>query len=76
MKSFRNQQPLVELNLYPAILKSIEDMSIELDMFPSMPMHKCFLGVEKSLLNQTKNILLSGRKPAQAKFWKELNKPM
>jgi hypothetical protein len=24
-------------------------------MFPSMPMHFCFLGVEKSLIDQTKN---------------------
>jgi hypothetical protein len=40
-------------------------------MFPSMPMHMCFLGVEKSLLDQTKNILLNGRKPLRAKFQKK-----
>ena len=76
MKSLRKSQPLVDSESYPAILKSFKDMNIELDMFPSMPMHMCFLGVEKSLLDQTKNILQSGRVTAQAKFWKELIKPM
>jgi hypothetical protein len=45
-------------------------------MFPSMPMHMCFLGVEKSLLDQTKNVLLNGRKPLRAKFQKKLIQPM
>jgi hypothetical protein len=41
-------------------------------MFPSMPMHLCFLGVEKSLIDQTKNIILNGKKTVQGKFWKQL----
>jgi hypothetical protein len=76
MKSLRNGQPLVDSESYPAIFKSFKNLSIELNMFPSMPMHMCFLGVEKSLLDQTKNILLNGRKPLQAKFWKQLIQPM
>ncbi len=76
MKSLRNGQPLVDSESYPAIFKSFKNLSIEMNMFPSMPMHMCFLGVEKSLLDQTKNILLNGRKPLQAKFWKQLIQPM
>jgi hypothetical protein len=76
MKSLQNGQPLVDSESYPAIFKSFKNLSIELNMFPSMPMHMCFLGVEKSLLDQTKNILLIGRKPLQEKFWKKLIQPM
>jgi hypothetical protein len=74
--SFRNRQPLVESESYPEIFKCIKDIHIELNIFPSMSMHLCFLGKEKSLIDQTKNIILNGRISVQGNFWKHLNHPM
>jgi hypothetical protein len=74
IKSLRNRngESLVESESYPAILKCFKELHIDLNMFPSMPMHLCFLGVEKSLIDQTKNIILNGKKTVQGKFWKQL----
>ena len=66
----RNENPLEESESYPKIFKCFKDLHIELNMFPSMPMHLCFLGIEKSLIDQTKNIFLNGR------IWKNLIQPM
>lgn len=76
MWSLRNEKPLEESESYPEIFKCFKDLHIELNMFPSMPMHLCFLGIEKSLIDQTKNIILNGRKTDQAQFWKNLIQPM
>jgi hypothetical protein len=57
IKSLRKGESLVESESYPAIFKCFKELHIELNMFPSMPMHFCFLGVEKSLIDQTKNII-------------------
>jgi hypothetical protein len=54
MKSLRNGQPLVDSESYPAIFKSFTNLSIELNIFPSMPMHMCFLGVENPCLIKLK----------------------
>ena len=76
IKSLRKGESLVESESYPAIFKCYKELHIELDMFPSMPMHMCFLGVEKSLIDQTKNIILNGKKTVQGKFWKQVIQPM
>ena len=39
--------------------------------FGTMPMHMCFLGVEKSLLSKTK-LLVNRRKSNQNKLWHDL----
>jgi hypothetical protein len=52
IKSPRNRQPLVESEGYPAIFKCFKELPIILNMVPSMPMHLCFLGIEKSLIDQ------------------------
>ena len=46
--------PLVEPELYPKIFKCFQDLHFELNIFPSMSMHLCCLGVEKSMIDQTK----------------------
>ena len=61
MKTMREGQPVVESDSYPEIFKDFKDLHNELSMFPLMPMHVCFLGVEKTLIDQTKNIILSGK---------------
>ena len=76
MKSLRKGESLVESESYPAIFKCFKELHIELNMFPSMPMHMCFLGIKKSLIDQTKNIILNGKKTVQGKFWKQLIQPM
>ena len=76
MKTMRTGQPVVECDSYPEIFKGFKDLHIELNMFPSMPMHLCFLGVEKSLIDQTKNIILNGKITAQGTFWRKLTQPM
>jgi hypothetical protein len=35
-------------------------------------MRLCFLGVEKSLIDQSKNIILNGMKTVQGKSWKQV----
>ena len=76
MKIMRQGQPIVESEIYPEIFKGFKDLHIELNMFPSMPMHMCFLGVEKTLIDQTKNIILSGKITAQGTFWRKLTQAM
>jgi hypothetical protein len=68
MKTMRQGQPIVESETYPEIFKGFKDLHIELNMFPSMPMHMCFLDVEKTLIDQTKNIIISVKITAQATF--------
>ena len=72
MKSLRNGQPLVDSESYPAIFKSFKNLSIEMNMFPSMPMHMCFLGVEKSLLDQTKKYFSMEGNPYKQNFGNNL----
>jgi len=76
IKSLQNGESFVESESYPAIFKCYKELHIKLNMFPSMPMHLCFLGVEKSLIDQTKNIILNGKQTFQEKFWKQLIQPM
>jgi len=59
MKTMREGQPVVESDSYPEIFKGFKDLHIELNMFSLMPMHLGFFGVEKTLIDQTKNIMLS-----------------
>ena len=58
--SLRNGQPLVESESYPEIFKCFKDLHIELNMFPSIPVHLCFLD-RKVTDQQTNNIILIGR---------------
>jgi hypothetical protein len=76
MWSLRNGKPLEESESYPEIFKYFKGLHIELNMFLSMPMHLCFLGIVKSLIDQTKNIILNGRKNNQGDFWKQVIHPM
>ncbi len=72
--SLRDGLPLVESELYHEIFKFLQDLHIELNVFPSIPMRLCFPGPEKLLINQTKN--LNSRKNMQGNFWKQLIQPM
>ena len=48
MKSLRKGESLVESESYPAIFNCFKELHIKLNMFPSMTMHMCFLGVKNN----------------------------
>ena len=68
MKSLRKGESLVESESYPAIFKCFKELHIKLNMFPSMPMHMCFLGIKKSLTDQTKILFSMERKLSKGNF--------
>ncbi len=76
MKTMREGQPVVESDSYPEIFNGFNDRHIELNMFPLMPMHLCFLGVEETLIDKIKNIILRGKITAQGTFWQKLIQAM
>ncbi len=64
-----------ESESYPPLLKVYENLDLKLRQFPDMPMHMCALGVEKSLIFQTK-LLVRRRDPEQNKVWHALTKSL
>ena len=74
--SLKARQPLDESKSYHTIFKCYKDVHVKLDMFLSMPMHLCFFGVEKLLIDQMKNVILYGRNPDQGKYWNKLLESM
>jgi hypothetical protein len=54
-------------------VKRFEDLDVELDAFPAMPMHLLFLGIEKALIKVTHKIKLNGINEVKV-FWKEFMK--
>jgi hypothetical protein len=53
---------------YPLILKKYKELGIEMNKFGTMPMHLCFLGIEKSLISKTDLIVRRSIKE-QNLFW-------
>ena len=68
-----NGTPFEKCSWYPELLKRFEDLDVELDAFPSMPMHLLFLGIEKALIKVTHKIKLNGSNEVKV-FWKEFMK--
>ena len=66
-----NGVPAQSSQWYPAIFAQCESLGIEMKRFGTMPMHMCFLGVEKSLLSKTK-LLVNRRNSNQNKLWHDL----
>ena len=64
-----------ESESYPPLLRVCENLNLKLRQFPDMPMHMCALGVEKSLIFQTK-LLVRRRDTEQNKVWHELKKSL
>jgi hypothetical protein len=55
-KAIRARRPFDEVLAANPVLKQYLELCIELDMYPSIPMHMFFLGVQKSLLVEGKNL--------------------
>ena len=52
----------VESQHFPLILKHYNELRIELNHFQTMPMHLCFLGIEKNLISKTELIVKQNNK--------------
>ncbi len=55
----------------PSILRNYATINVEMDSFQTMPMHMCFLGIEKSLIGLT-SILANRRDHSQNDAWHKL----
>ena len=55
-KAIRARKSFDEVLATNPVLKQYLELCIELDMYPSIPMHMFFLGVQKSLLVEGKNL--------------------
>ena len=55
---------------FPSILRSFRTVDVEIKSFQTMPMHMCFLGIEKSLIGIT-SVLACRRDPCQNAAWHE-----
>ncbi len=58
----------VESQHFPLILKHYNELGIELNHFQTMPLHLCFLGIEKNLISKTELIIKQNNK-CQNKLW-------
>ena len=56
---------------FPSILRSFRTVDVEMKSFQTMPMHMCFLGIEKSLIAKT-SVLACRKDPCQNAAWHEL----
>ena len=56
---------------FPMILKHHNELGIEMNYFQTMPMHLCFLGIEKNLISKTELIVKQNNKQ-QHEFWHSL----
>ena len=56
---------------FPSMLRSFRTVDVEMKSFQTMPMHMCFLGIEKSLIGIT-SVLACRRDPCQNAAWHEL----
>ena len=61
----------VESQHFPLILKHHNELGIEMSHFQTMPMHLCFLGIEKNLISKTELIVKRNNKQ-QNEFWHSL----
>ena len=61
----------VELQHFPLILKRYNELGLEMHHFQTMPMHLCFLGIEKNLISKTELIVKQNNKQ-QNEFWHSL----
>ena len=55
----------------PSILRNYATINVEMHSFQTMPMHMCFLGIEKSLIGLT-SILANRRDHSQNEVWYKL----
>jgi len=55
----------------PSILRNYATINVEMDSFQTMPMHMCFLGIEKSLIGLT-SILANRRDHSQNDAWHKI----
>ena len=60
-----------ESSAFPSMLRSFRTVDVEMKSFQTMPMHMCFLGIEKSLIGIT-SVLACRRDPCQNAAWHEL----
>ena len=56
---------------FPSILRYFRTVDVEMKSFQTMPMHMCFLGIEKSLIAKT-SVLACRRDPCQNAAWHKL----
>ena len=61
----------VESQHFLLILKHYNKLGIELNHFQTMPMHLCFLGIEKNLISKTELIVKQNNKQ-QNELWHSL----
>ena len=61
----------VESQHFPLILKHYNELGLEMHHFQTMPMHLCFLGIEKNLISKTELIVKRNNKQ-QNEFWHSL----
>jgi hypothetical protein len=62
---------LFESQHFPLILKHYNKLGIELNHFQTMPMHLCFLGIEKNLVSKAELIDKQNNKQHN-EFWHSL----
>jgi hypothetical protein len=56
---------------FPSILRNYTSVNVEMNSFQTMPMHMCFLGIEKSLIGLT-SILANRKDHGQNAAWHKL----
>jgi hypothetical protein len=58
---------------FPSILRKFRTISVEMNSFQTMPMHMCFLGIEKSLIALTSMLAERTDRKQNAEWYKLIN---